>query len=168
MNKTVERRTEFLKLEAYGMSRAEIVKELSVKYHCTERNIYFDSETRKKWQPVLTQLCDMDKARLIVANRYEHLYRFAMQKYMICEDQQKPLYLKEAHSILNSLASITGADRTIMQIHDVKATSDIEDELSKYSEIFKSQLVNGTTTALALSTQNKSPSLAELLATKEG
>ena len=71
MSEVVERRLEFLKLEAKGFSLCEIVKLLSEKYQTTERNIYYDAETRNTWQPVLTQLFDLDKARLVVINRYD-------------------------------------------------------------------------------------------------
>jgi len=77
LNEVIERRLEFLKLEAKGFSLCEIVKILSEKYQTSERNIYYDAETRGTWQPVLTQLFDLDKARLIVINRYDYLYRQA-------------------------------------------------------------------------------------------
>jgi hypothetical protein len=71
----LERRLEFLKLEANGFSLCEIVKLLSEKYHTSERSIYNDAENRRTWQPVLTQLFDLDHARLVVVNRYDFLYR---------------------------------------------------------------------------------------------
>jgi DNA-binding transcriptional MerR regulator len=64
-------RLKFLKLEAKGFSLSEIVKLLSEKYQTSERNIYYDAKTRDTWQPVLTQLFDLDKARLIVISRYD-------------------------------------------------------------------------------------------------
>ena len=42
MNEVVERRLEFLRLEAKGFSLCEIVKLLSEKYQTSERNIYYD------------------------------------------------------------------------------------------------------------------------------
>ncbi len=66
MNEILERRLEFLKLEAKGFTLCEIVKLLSEKYHTSERNIYYDAENRDSWQPVLTQLFDLDKARFII------------------------------------------------------------------------------------------------------
>ena len=72
MNEVVERRLEFLKLEAKGFSLCETVK-LKRKISNFERNIYYDAETRNTWQPVLTQLFDLDKARLVVINRYDFL-----------------------------------------------------------------------------------------------
>ena len=47
MNKLVERRLEFLKMEGIGYSLCEIVKYLSKKYKKSERMIYYDGETRK-------------------------------------------------------------------------------------------------------------------------
>jgi hypothetical protein len=75
MNEILERRLEFLKLEAKGFTLCEIVKVLSEKYRTSERNICYDAETRDTWQPILTQLFELDKARLILVNRYEYLYR---------------------------------------------------------------------------------------------
>jgi hypothetical protein len=77
MSEVLERRLDFLKLEALGFSLCEIVKQLSEKYQTSPRNIYYDAENRGTWQPVLTQLFDLDKARLVVTNRYEYLYRLA-------------------------------------------------------------------------------------------
>jgi hypothetical protein len=77
LNEILERRLEFLKLEAKGFTLCEIVKVLSEKYHTSERNIYYDAETRDSWQQVLTQLFELDKAWLILVNQYEYLYRMA-------------------------------------------------------------------------------------------
>ena len=63
MNQVLERRRKFLKLEARGFSLCEIVQILCEKHQTSERNIYHDAETRDTWQPVLTQLFDLDKAR---------------------------------------------------------------------------------------------------------
>lgn len=75
MTDLLEKRLEFLKLEANGFSFCEIVKLLSEKYHTSERSIYNDAENRRTWPPVLTQLLDLDHARLVVVNRYDFLYR---------------------------------------------------------------------------------------------
>ena len=77
MNTVLERRLDYLRLEAKGFSLCEAVKYLSEKYHTSERNIYYDAETRDTWQPVLTQLFDLDKALLMVINRYDYLYQLA-------------------------------------------------------------------------------------------
>jgi hypothetical protein len=77
LNEILERRLGFLKLEVKGFSLCEIVKILSEKYRTSERNIYYDAETRDTWQPVLTQLFDLEKACLILVNRYDYLFRTA-------------------------------------------------------------------------------------------
>ncbi|MGA3289919.1 MAG: hypothetical protein ABSD42_06760 [Candidatus Bathyarchaeia archaeon] len=89
MNDILERRLEFLKLEAKGFTLCEIVKVLSEKYHTSERNIYYDAKTRDSWQPVLTQLFELDKARLILVNRYEYLYRMASFQFQTAGEPQK-------------------------------------------------------------------------------
>jgi hypothetical protein len=75
LNEVVEKRLEFLKLEAKGFYLCEIVKLLNEKYQTSERNSYYDAETRDTCQPVLTQQSDLDKAHLVVINRYDFLYR---------------------------------------------------------------------------------------------
>ena len=77
MNKVIERRLELLNLEGMGFYQAEIVKELSVKWHKTERTIYYDFETRETWQPLFSEYRDMNKARLVILNRLDYIYRQA-------------------------------------------------------------------------------------------
>lgn len=77
MKNTVERRLELLNLEGTGFSMCEIVKYLSEKYHKTERTIYYDFETRETWQPLFSQYREMQKARLIILNRLDYIYRKA-------------------------------------------------------------------------------------------
>ncbi len=95
MSEILERRSEFLKLEAKGFSLCEIVKILSEKYRTSERNIYYDAETRETWQPLLSQLFELDKARLILINRYDYLYRTASLNFQQASEAQKPIYLSK-------------------------------------------------------------------------
>src|SRR5450759_1281699 len=108
MNEIVERRLEFLKLEAKGFSLCEIVKLLSEKYQTSERNLYYDAETRETWQPVLTQLFDLDKARLMVVNRYDYLYRMASIHFQTASEAQKPVYLSKMVDITERLLALLG------------------------------------------------------------
>lgn len=108
MNKIVERRLEFLKMEAIGFSLCEIVKHLAKKYHKTERMIYYDAKTRGTWQPLYTQLFELDKARLMVLNRYEHIYREASFEFRQGSDTQKPAYLKLMLDVTNNLITLLG------------------------------------------------------------
>jgi len=110
MNDVLERRLDFLKLEAKGLSLCEIVKHLSEKYQTSERNVYYDAETRDTWQPVFTQLYNLDKARLIIINRYEHLYREASLHFQTASEAQKPLYLARMFDITNRLVSLLGIE----------------------------------------------------------
>jgi hypothetical protein len=104
----LERRLEFLKLEAMGFSLCETVKALSEKYHTSERNIYYDAENRNTWQPVLTQLFDLDKARLVIINRYDFLYRQASLRFQTAPESQKPLYLSRMVDITDRLVDLLG------------------------------------------------------------
>lgn len=53
-----------------GFIFCETVKLLNEKYQTTERNLCYNAGNRNTWQLVLTQLFDLDKARLMVINRY--------------------------------------------------------------------------------------------------
>lgn len=108
MNKLVERRLEFLKMEGEGFSLCEIVKDLSKKYRRTERSIYYDAETRGTWQPLFTQLFDLDKARLIVMNRYETIYRKASFMLKQGDPRHKPQALKIMLDVTKNTVDLLG------------------------------------------------------------
>ena len=148
MSEVVERRLEFLKLEAKGFSLCEIVKLLSEKYQTSERNIYYDAETRDTWQPVLTQIFDLDKARLILINRYDFLYRQASLHFQTASEAQKPVYLSKMVDITDRMVSVLGLE-TLKEKQDAqKRAVEVENELAKnevlWEEIAKhGGLLNG-------------------------
>lgn len=131
MNEVIERRLEFLKLEAKGFSLCEIVKLLSEKYQTSERNIYYDAETRDTWQPVLTQLFDLDKARLMVINRYDFLYRQASLHFQTAGDAQKPVYLSKMVEVTDRLVSLLGLETLKEKQDGEKRKVEIENDLAK-------------------------------------
>jgi hypothetical protein len=131
LNEILERRLEFLKLEAKGFSLCEIVKVLSEKYHTSERNIYYDAETRDTWQPVLTQLFDLDKARLMLTNRYDYLYRTASLHFQTASDNQKPAYLSKMVDITDRLVSLLGLETLKEKQDKAKRAAEIEKELAE-------------------------------------
>ena len=131
MNEVIERRLEFLKLEAKGFSLCEIVKVLSEKYQTSERNIYYDAETRDTWQPVLTQLFDLDKARLVVINRYDFLYRQASLHFQTASESQKPVYLSRMVDITDRLVALLGLETLREKQETEKRAAEVEKELAK-------------------------------------
>ena len=131
MNEVIERRLEFLKLEAKGFSLCEIVKVLSEKYQTSERNIYYDAETRDTWQPVLTQLFDLDKARLVVINRYDFLYRQASLHFQTASESQKPVYLSRMVDITDRLVALLGLETLREKQETDKRAAEVEKELAK-------------------------------------
>jgi hypothetical protein len=138
LNEVVERRLEFLKLEAKGFSLCEIVKLLSEKYQTSERNLYYDAETRGTWQPVLTQLFDLDKARLIVINRYDFLYRQASLHFQTASEAQKPVYLSKMVEITDRLVALLGLE-TLKEKQDTeKRVAATENELAKNEPLLES------------------------------
>jgi hypothetical protein len=131
VNEVVERRLEFLRLEAKGFSLCEIVKLLSEKYQTSERNIYYDAETRDTWQPVLTQLFDLDKARLIVINRYDFLYRQASLHFQTASEAQKPVYLSKMVDVTDRLVALLGLETLREKQEAEKRALSVENELAK-------------------------------------
>ena len=128
MNEVLERRLEFLKLEAKGFSLCEIVKLFSEKYQTSERNIYYDAETRDTWQPVLTQTFDLDKARLMVINRYDYLYRMASLHFQTANEAQKPVYLTKMVDITERLLALLGLETLKeKQDHNKKAAKAVNE-----------------------------------------
>ena len=131
MNEVLERRLEFLKLEAKGFSLCEIVKILSEKYQTSERNLYYDAETRDTWQPVLTQLFNLDKARLMVINRYDYLYRMASLHFQTASEAQKPVYLSKMVDITERLLALLGFETLKEKQEKEKRTVKAVNEIAK-------------------------------------
>jgi hypothetical protein len=114
------------------------VKLLSEKYQTSERNIYYDAETRNTWQPVLTQLFDLDKARLVVMNRYDFLYRLASLHFQTASESQKPVYLSKMVEVTDRLVDLLGLE-TLKEKQDTeKRTVKTENELSKLEPFVES------------------------------
>ncbi len=134
----VKRRLDFLKLEARGFSLCEIVKALSEEYQTSERNIYYDAETRDTWQPVLTQLFDLDKARLMVINRYDFLYRQASLHFQTAGDAQKPLYLSRMIDVTDRMVALLGLETLRESQEGCFKVSEMEKELSKHKALLES------------------------------
>lgn len=140
MNKIIERRLEFLKLEANGFSLCEIVKFLAEKYHKTERSIYYDATTRGTWQPLYTQLLDLEKARLIILNRYDQIYRKASFNFMQSTDSQKPQYLKIMLDVTNNLLKLLGLE-TLRDAQNQTETSHSLEKLTELLELKSSEAI---------------------------
>ena len=143
MNEVIERRLEFLKLEAKGFSLCEIVKLLSEKYQTSERNLYYDAETRDTWQPVLTQLFDLDKARLVVINRYDFLYRQASLHFQTASESLKPVYLARMVDITDRLVALLGLETLKEKLENEKRAAEVEAELAKNEALIESMTLGG-------------------------
>lgn len=126
MKQVVERRLDFLKLEGLGLSLCEIVKQLSVKWHKTERTIYYDAENRGTWQPLFTQLFDLDKARLVVVNRYERIYREAAFELLKGGDRL---------GALREMREVTAALVKILGLETVQTSEDKAKRVEEYGEL---------------------------------
>jgi len=107
------------------------VKLLSEKYQTSERSIYYDAETRNTWQTVLTQLFDLDKARLVVMNRYDFLYRQASLHFQTASESQKPVYLSKMVDVTDRLVALLGLETLKEKQEAEKRAARIENELAK-------------------------------------
>jgi hypothetical protein len=114
-----------------GFSLCETVKALSEKYQTSERNIYYDAENRNTWQPALTQLFDLDKARLVVINRYDFLYRQASLRFQTAPESQKPLYLSRMVDITDRLVDLLGLCTLKEQVDSEKREASAVNESTK-------------------------------------
>jgi hypothetical protein len=144
MNDILERRLEFLKLEAKGFTLCEIVKVLSEKYHTSERNIYYDAETRDTWQPVLTQLFDLNKAQLMIVNRYDYLYRIASLHFQTAGESQKPLYLSKMVDITDRLVTLLGLETLKEKQDKEKHKVEIEKEIAENEALLQASRFGST------------------------
>jgi len=101
------------------------------KYRTSERNIYYDAETRDSWQPVLTQLFELDKVRLIIVNRYEYLYRMASFQFQTASEPQKPTYLSKMVDITDRLVTLLGLETLKEKQDSEKRVVEVEKEIAK-------------------------------------
>jgi hypothetical protein len=114
------------------------VKLLSEKYQTSERNIYYDAETRNTWQPALTKLFDLDKARLVVMNRYDFSYRQASLRFQTASEALKPVYLSKMVEVTDRLVDLLGLE-TLKEKQDAeKRKIYVENELSKNEPLLQS------------------------------
>ena len=104
---------------------------LSEKYQTSERNLYYDAETRDTWQPVLTQLFDLDKARLMVINRYDFLYRQASLHFQTASEAQKPVYLSKMVDITDRLVALLGLETLKEKLESEERAATAVNELAK-------------------------------------
>ena len=137
MNEVIERRLEFLNKEAEGFSLCEIVKELSKKYQKTKRTLYYDASTRETWQPLYTQLFELDKARLIVLNRYNYIYREASFNYRQGDSSQKPTYLKLMLEVTKNLIELLGLQSKKDNQDENKRLEHMKKELPMLEKLLK-------------------------------
>ena len=124
----IKRRLELLKLEGLGVNRVEIVNQLSQKYHCTQRTIYNDFETREKWQPSLQGATKTEHTSLKVLNRFEEIYTQAAKRAMSSTDPYVQLAALNLMVKTNSHLSDSAIAPEIL--HRISA---LEDKIGKES-----------------------------------
>jgi hypothetical protein len=76
---TLERRLELLRQEGNGLTRPELVADLTAKFGCSKDTVWYDLRTKPQWQPAITEI---KQALLTIVNRHEQLYRKASLAYL--------------------------------------------------------------------------------------
>ncbi len=79
------------------------MKELSVKFECSGRNVYNDFETRDFWQPSLQAFVEPEKILFKIINRYEQIYRQASVRLLTSSNELAQI------SALNTMAKVNAA-----------------------------------------------------------
>ena len=113
------------------------MKELSKKYQKTERTVYYDASTRETWQPLYTQLFELDKARLIVMNRYNYIYRESSFNYRQGDSSQKPTYLKLMLDVTKNLIELLGLQSINDSQDEVESMEQLKKELPMLEKLLK-------------------------------
>ena len=106
---TLARRLDLLKLEGDGLFQPEIVKQLSKQHACTPRTVYYDFQTKPKWQPYIQELIHV---YLRIINRHDQLYRRASLQYLQASTVKEKLMainlMRSINSDLYEFAKGTG------------------------------------------------------------
>lgn len=113
------------------------MKELSKKYQKTERTLYYDASTRETWQPLYTQLFELDKARLIVMNRFNYIYREASFNYRQGDSSQKSTYLKLMLEVTKNLIELLGLQSIKESQDEVERMAQLKKELPMLEKLLK-------------------------------
>lgn len=122
----ISRRLDLLKLEAIGLSKENIVDQLSQKYQCTPRTIYNDYETRPKWQPMLQGSQKAEDLLLKSLNRSEQIYAMA-SKIAISTEADYPKM-----AALRIMAETNSSSTEFVTIADILARLKVlEDKIAK-------------------------------------
>jgi hypothetical protein len=99
------------------------------------------AETSDTWQQVLTQLFDLDKARLIAINRYDFLYRQASLHFQTANEAQKPSYLSKMVDITDRLVALLGLE-TLREKQEVeKRALAAENEMEKNERLIEAMSI---------------------------
>lgn len=73
----LERRVELLKMEGLGVSRPDIVKQLSQKYDVSPRMVNYGFQRRTGWQGLIQEISNPERLLLKIVNRHEQIYQRA-------------------------------------------------------------------------------------------
>ena len=80
--KLLERRRELLKTRNYGVSLADAVKDLSLKYQVSTQELYYDWQHRKNWIEEVLDIKDSRTFFLELVANHKEIYRLASLEYL--------------------------------------------------------------------------------------
>lgn len=124
----IKRRLELLKLEGLGCNQVNIVNQLSQKYHCTQRTIYNDFETRERWQPSLQGATKTEHILLKVRNRFEEIFSQAAKRAMSSTDPY--IQLSALNLMIKANSHLSDSAIAPEILHRISA---LEDKIGKES-----------------------------------
>jgi hypothetical protein len=154
---TLERRLELLRLEGNGLTRPEIVEELTQKFGCSKDTVWYDLRTKPRWQPVITEI---KQALLTIINRHEQLYRKASLAYMKAGDN------KEKMLAVNLMKNINAESFDMLQSSGfIEKAPDKIESLNKNLTIIRMWQPDDSTTDA--DSANQKGSLSEVLPVSE-
>lgn len=143
---TLERRLELLRLEGNGLTRRELVEELSTRFECSKDAIWYDIRNKATWQPAITEV---KQALLTIINRHEQLYRKASLAYMQAHDNKEKMLAVNLMKSINAEAfdmlQTSGIIKKEPENLNVKLGIEKEaEEIIKFSRVFDAEPPTGT------------------------
>jgi len=109
VNRRLELKTELLKMEGAGFSKADIVQELHTKFKVATKTVYYYYRTRHEWQPAILGLAAGKEAFHQTLNRLDYIYqKFSYVHLQAHDDNNKIGALKGMLETTLKKAELTG------------------------------------------------------------
>ena len=148
MQEIVKRRLELLNLEAFDVSKPEIVAQLSKKYECNPSTIYRDFKNRHLWQPNLQGFEDQKQALVATVNTLKKLRKKARAKlYFEPKSKTKKFddkeEVEETVQLVNENVKVAWAKiiiETTLKMYELMYPTSMQHDLFIHKEMSKPQV----------------------------